>query len=137
MATKIGCRRTTPKKPLKKKRSTIIAKLDKVFSGIVITRAGHQCEYCGEPKKVLACHHGVVHRRYRNTRFELDNCACVCVACHWMLGDFPKINTEFFKKRIGSDRMEQLQILARSGKKLDLEAIEKDLREKMGLLEEK
>ena len=93
---------------------TLQHKADRLFSAMVRKRADNKCEYCGLQKNTLHCHHGVVHRRYLNTRYLLDNCVCVCVGCHNYLGDFPQINTEFFIKRIGTGKMEQIQNLARA-----------------------
>ena len=101
------------KKPHKIGQRGLQRKADSLFSQLVRSRAGNKCEYCGRTG-VLHCHHGVVHRRYLNTRYVLDNCVCLCVSCHTFLGDFPKINTEFFKKRIGSKKMEELEIVART-----------------------
>jgi len=122
-------KRTPLKKKSDKPRSKQIAKLDVLFSQYIRGKANNKCEYCGKGKPMqLQCHHGVVHRKYMNTRYEEDNCACVCVSCHWYLGNFPRINSEFFKKRIGSDRMEQLEVLARTRTKIDLDAVEERLR---------
>jgi hypothetical protein len=135
MATKMGSRRKTPKKPIKKKsRSSLKLKLDLLFSKYIRDRADNKCEYCGKTGRV-ECHHGVVHRRYMNTRYEPDNCIVLCGGCHRFFSDFPKINIEFFRKKIGSDRMEQLEILARSQVKPDLEQIEADLKVKIKKME--
>lgn len=131
--TKMGQKRTSPKRPLKKKSLTTIKhRIDTLFSKYIRDRANNVCEYCGLPNKAVECHHGVVHRRYMNTRYEAGNCICVCKACHRFLSDFPNINSDFFRKRIGSDRVEQLEILARSGKnnRPDMEMLEKKLRGK-------
>ena len=138
----MGQKSDKKKKPLAKKRKTSRAKLirdaDKVFADYMKLKAG-KCEWCGKPEcQPLNNHHGVVHRRYMNTRYEPDNCAVVGVSCHWFLGNFPRINTEFFEKRIGKDRMEQLEIAARSGRKVtnqELEDIILDYRDRIRNLE--
>lgn len=130
---KIGQR--NPDKKHKKKERTHNAilkdKLDAMFSRQMRDRADNKCEFCGKSTGQMHCHHGVVHRRYMNTRYEPDNCACVCVGCHTYLADFPKINVEFFKKRIGSDRYEQLENFARSGNKVSLDEVKKELEGKI------
>ncbi len=96
--------------------------LDKLFADFVKLKAGGLCEFCGNPPKSkwgYQNHHGVVHRRYLNTRWEEDNCAAVCLGCHNHLGDFPNTNVEFFKKRIGTKRYEELEIIARTQRKMD------------------
>jgi len=132
--SKLGAKRKTPKKPMNRKQIKLLP-LDLLFSKLVRMKADNTCEYCGKQGMQLHCHHGVVGRRYRNTRFEEDNCACICVGCHWFLGDFPKINADFFLKRIGSERIEQLQNLARSNNKPDLDLIKQLLKEKIKILE--
>ncbi len=123
----MGQKRKTPKKPIKKKsRSSLKLKLDLLFSKYIRDRDDNKCQYCGKAGRV-ECHHGVVHRRYMNTRYEPDNCVTLCGGCHRFFSDFPAINTEFFRKRIGTDRMEQLGILARNGQKPDLDIILKKL----------
>jgi len=49
--------------------------------------------------------------------------------------EFPGDHTDFFIKRLGPDRVEQLGILARSGNKVDLDAIKKELQGKLRILE--
>ena len=99
-------------------------KLDIVFSKYVRTMANFKCQYYGETKDRTELHHGIAHRRYLNTWFEPDNCVVLCSACHWLFSDFPRINNDFFVKRIGSERVEQIEIMARSGKKVSLETLE-------------
>jgi len=60
------------------------------------------------------------------------NAICVCVSCHNKLEDFPLLSKDVFVKRVGSDRAEQLEILARKGYKgLDKEQIYSELQEKL------
>ena len=129
--TKMGM--VAEKKKPKKSRRTDYQKLkdtlDNLFSYLIRKQAEFTCEYCGKSTGQMHCHHGVVGRRYINTRYEMDNCACVCVGCHNFLGDFKGQNTAFFTKRIGSDRYEQLEIMARSGRKVDLEEIKVRIKE--------
>lgn len=117
-----------------------VDKLDSLFSKYIRLKAGGKCEYCGETPNPRGyhCHHGVVGRRYLNTRYEEDNCAALCMACHNLFGDFPSINNDFFLKRIGSKRMEELEIIARTYRKMTPERrkeIETKLKEKIKLLE--
>ncbi len=118
--TKIGMLRGVIPIPRKKKATPWYKPLDTMFSLHVRHIAGNVCEYCGKSGR-MECHHGVVHRRYMNTRFEIDNCACLCGGCHRYLGDFSNINTEFFKKKIGTKRYEELEIIARSQEKMTKE----------------
>ena len=116
--------------------------LDVLFSRLIKLLAGGLCEYCGRPpksKQGYHCHHGVVKRRYLNTRYLTDNCAAVCKSCHDYLDDFPDENVAFFIKRIGTERYEQLKIIARTYRKMDKsrrEEIRKDLENKIACLKD-
>ena len=119
---KIGQKKSTEKKP-RKRHINKWNKCDRIFSEIVRDQARWCCEYCGTDKKQLHCHHAIAHRRYIQTRFELDNCICLCVGCHNLFHDFPQMNMDFMKKKIGSTRIEELQHKARSGGKLSAEEV--------------
>ena len=117
-----------------------IDKLDKLFSDYIKLKAGGVCEYCGQSPNPMGyhCHHGVAGRRYLNTRWEEDNCAALCLACHNLMSDFASINQGFFIKRIGSKRYEELEIIARTYHKMTeerREEIKVKLQEKILLLE--
>ncbi len=114
-----------------------IDKLDVLFSKFIRLRAGGKCEYCGKPTKRLQCSH--FHgRRKRSTRYDPANACGLCFSCHQYLGEHPNIHTEFFKKRLGTERFEELNI--RAGiipAKLDKEKVEAGLLDKIQLLEGK
>ena len=113
-----------------------IDKLDVLFSQFVRLRAEGKCEYCGRPTDRLECSH--FHgRRKRSTRYDPDNAAGVDFTCHQYLGNNPYAHTEFFKKRLGSERFERLNIRAEMvSPKLDKEAIMASLKDKIRLLTE-
>ena len=134
--TKIGAKRKSPKKPMKRKLIKLLP-LDIMFSKLIRAGADYTCEYCGKKsvnKQGLHCSH-FIGRRYRNTRWLKDNCSCVCFGCHNFFHDFPAEHRDFFIKRLGVDRVEQLSIIARSGGKVDMELIKMELTEKLGRLE--
>lgn len=97
--------------------------LDTLFSQYIKLKAKGKCEYCGQVPKPRAyhCHHGIAHRRYLNTRWEEDNCVALCMGCHNLMADIPSINVEFFKKRIGSKRYEEITVIARTYHKMTKE----------------
>ncbi len=113
-----------------------IDKLDAIFSRCIKLLAGGICEFCGKlPKSVYGYHtHHFIGRRYLNTRYELDNGIAVCLGCHNFLEDFPKASWELLEKRVGSERAEQLEIIARTYRKMTKERkviIKKDLEAKI------
>jgi len=112
-----------------------IDKLDILFSRFVRLRAGGVCEYCGKPNKRLECSH-FHSRRKQSTRYDPDNACGLDFSCHQYLGEHPNIHTEFFKKRLGTERFEELNIRAEMMfPKLDKVAIKKDLEEKIKLFD--
>ncbi len=131
--TKLGQKRTAPRRNMKRKLR--VDKLDTLFSKLVRSLAGWKCELCGATGVQLHCHH-FVGRRYLQTRYLIENAISVCVSCHNQLEDFPLLSKDVFVKRVGSDRAEQLEILARKGAKgVDKEKILEELREKLRGLE--
>ena len=130
--TKIGQKRRTPKKPIRKRANIKLTPLDVLFSKLIRVKSDYTCEYCGNKphKQGLHCSH-FIGRRYRNTRWLEDNACCLCFACHNYMHDFPSVHKDFFVKRLGSDRVEQLEIIALSGNKPDLEEIGANLKNKL------
>ena len=112
-----------------------VDKLDVLFSRLVRLRAGGKCEYCGKLKLLphLQCSH--FHgRRKRSTRYDPDNAVGVCFSCHQYLGSNPYQHTEFFKKHLGSEKFDALNIRAEIPMKVDKEKMEASLLEKIKLL---
>lgn len=108
--------------------------LDILFSKYVRLKAGGVCEYCGRTTTLQCSHyHG---RRKRILRWDEENVSAVCFSCHMYLGENPYQHTEFFKKRLGTDRFEKLNIRAETTHpKPDLVAIMAQLKEKIKLQE--
>lgn len=114
-------------------------KLDTLFSRFIRLRAGGKCEYCGKPTefKRLQCSH-FHSRRKRSVRYDPDNACGLDFTCHQFLGGNPYQHTEFFKKRLGSKRFEELNIRAEiTPAKLDKEKVAADLKERIKLMEGK
>mgnify|MGYP003145549949 CR=1 FL=1 len=111
--------------------------MDTLFSRYIRLRDGGRCVYCGKIGDVRGMHtHHFRGRRYKRTRYEEDNAACLCYACHNLMSDFSEINTSLHIKLVGSDRVEALGIRARSSNvTIDREEIKKKLQEKIKALE--
>lgn len=101
-----------------------LSKLDKLFSRWVRLQAGGACEYCGHEAKLQMSH--FIGRRCRAVRYDPDNVAAVCFSCHQYLGENPYKHVAFFRKRLGSERLEALVIRAETamprGQRLKQEA---------------
>ncbi len=114
--------------------------IDVLTSICVRLLADDKCEYCGKYVgfKRLQCSH-FFGRRRKSIRYDLDNCSALCMSCHMFLGENPYLHTEWFKKRLGSGKFEELSIRAIKIVRLtkeDKEKIKEDLKEKIKLLEE-
>ncbi len=114
--------------------------LDKLFSQFIRLRAAGHCEYCGKELLIgkLQTSH-FIGRRAPATRYDPDNVAGVCFSCHQYLSENPYWHVEYFRKRLGSDRLERLVMQANikpfKGKRR-LEQLKAELKEKIKLLEE-
>lgn len=124
----MGQKRTTKRKGLKRKPpkdSYLLNLLSKVVRGL----ADYKCEFgvvahkytdgfhpiCLQTSKYRTeCHHGAEKTRFVRTRYEVDNCVSLCKECHAFLQTHDKINTRFFTDRIGSKRMDELEVMAHS-----------------------
>ena len=113
-------------------------RLDALFSRYIRARAEYKCEFCGKQhlpnSQGLHCSH-FIGRRYRTTRWEPDNASSLCFTCHNMMHDFASIHRDFFVKRLGSERVENLEMIARIRSKPDKDEIEAKLEERLKALE--
>jgi len=111
--------------------------LDILFSYLIKLRANGICEYCGKVGSQTSHFHS---RRKRSVRWDMDNACWLCFSCHMFLDGNPYVHTEFFKKRLGSERFEELNIRAEQlthYSKVDKEAIKTDVKNKIKLMEGK
>lgn len=111
-----------------------IDKLDKLFSQYIRMRAilrDGGCEYCGKQVKnftELQCSH-FIGRRKRSTRYDPSNAVGVCFSCHIYLGEHPYEHTDFFRKLLGTEKLEKLVIKGNTPVKADKDAVEAHLKE--------
>ena len=114
--------------------------VDKDFSKFIRLRADGVCEYCGKyvgfAKLQCAHFHG---RRKWITRCDPDNASALCYSCHNYLDEHPPKHDAFYRKRLGTERYDELNIRSEIVKRRtaeDVVVITKDLKEKIKLLEE-
>lgn len=113
-----------------------ITRLDKLFSDYIRQRAilrVHGCERCLTWKasyKQLQCSH-FWGRGEKSVRYDEDNAAGLCGACHMYLGSHPNEHRDFFLERLGEDGFNLLMLRANGVNKADLTAIEIYLRQKI------
>lgn len=82
-------------------KKTHIKKLDSLWATAVKLRDKHTCRYCFDDNACLnACH--IKGRRYRATRWRLDNGMCLCFNCH-MEYDEHGPNEESIRKHVVGD----------------------------------
>ncbi len=128
------------KTPLKKKLYKWKVKQDPVmvlWSKCVRMRDDNKCQLCGTNKGMMHAHH-FIGRRKAQTKYLIENGVCLCFTCHNEVGDYSNVNEGLFIKTVGSGRKEELEVLSRiTGRKLDKEAIQASLKERIRLLEGK
>jgi len=105
---------------------------DKLFSRLVRLMAEGMCEYCGKVGSQTSHFHS---RRKRSVRWDLNNAIWACFSCHRYLDENPYKHTEFFKKRLGSQRFEELNIRAEILVKIDKDKIKAELENKIKEIE--
>jgi len=86
--------------------------IDKLVSQVAKLRADNKCEYCGEEYKKRETSH-FHSRRKVSVRYDLDNVAWLCFHCHQEMHSHPNVHTEWFRKRLGSEKFEQLDVRSR------------------------
>jgi len=138
--TKMGMKRTEPRKPLKRKRNPVLKLLDDLWSELVKWRADYQCEYCGKNTS-LHSHH-IFSRSNHHLRWDLENGACLCALHHTMglhsAHKAPLEFAEFFKEKRGLKWYRTLIEKSRDTDKVDKDKVKQylvDYKEKIALLE--
>lgn len=88
-------------KPLK-------AKADKLFSQIIRERGA--CERCGKgpDQAQLQCAH-IISRRYNATRWDEENCLCLCGGCHFWAHQQPIAFGLWVIEKIGQAKATELR----------------------------
>lgn len=94
--------------------------LDKLFSKYIRLR-DKTCQRCGSSHGLQCCHFH--SRRYKILRWNPDNAVCLCFGCHAYLDSHPYEKIEFFKKRLGEEKLDYLQAQLRVRDKPDINLI--------------
>ena len=112
-------------------------KTDALFSRFIKLLSGGICarchKYLGVKSRGLHCMHWF-SRGKKNIRFDRFNAAGGCYGCHRYLDQHPLEKTEFFLNLYGQAQFERLRWLADHPNKIDIQAIEADLKEKIKIL---
>lgn len=129
-----------------------ITALDRLFSELIRKRALVRvggCERCLSPKsdilkedgsifpawKRLQCSH-FWGRGRKAVRYDEDNGAGLCGACHLYFAAHPSEHRDWFLQRLGQDRFDMLEKRAQIPQKIDENAITLYLQTKIKELEE-
>ena len=88
-------------------RKSLVRKLDKLVSQIVIKRDGGKCVVCGSSKQLGAGH--LFSRSHYSTRWDLTNVFCQCWACNFRhkIGD-PLVYYNWFWLKFNRNKFETL-----------------------------
>jgi hypothetical protein len=69
------------KRTKKPKRSTLVKKLDRLFSAVIHKRDENKCQMCGREVGKMDCSH-IYSRRCSALRWDMTNGLLKCVRCH-------------------------------------------------------
>lgn len=98
------------------------SKADRLFSRYIRANGKWTCARChwdlADDKRQLHCSH-YHSRSKKSTRFDIDNAAPLCIACHMYMGKNPKDHEEFFRKRLGEERFNLLYVRAMTPQRVD------------------
>lgn len=104
-----------------------IKKLDLIWSKKVKEKAGFKCEFCLEEGVWLNSAH-IIGRRYRGTRWLIDNGMCLCYGCHRKYDEHAPEEEKIRRIVIGQERLDRLlKIKQEVAKNQDYETIRKTL----------
>lgn len=96
---------------------------DKLFSEYIRTRDAWTCQRCfmQHPMKSqgLHCAH-YWSRSMKSVRFDPENADALCYGCHAYFHKDPKAHDVFKLKQLGQQRMDALQVRARTPQKQDV-----------------
>lgn len=119
----------------KPKKSTIKRKCDSVFSKIV--RIKGICERCGKTQMSARLENAHINsRRFTNTRWDKDNCVCLCSACHRWGHNYPVLFSKFVERIKGKETISYINKRSQEVKKMTtfdyqclLQKLEEELKE--------
>ena len=105
-----------------------IHKLDKLWSAKIRSRG--KCEYCGATAGLHGAH--IIGRRYRGTRWDLENGLALCYTCHNGYDEHGPIEDIITNFIIGKERKQRLIEKAKHAvtKNQDFETIKESLGDK-------
>ena len=104
-----------------------IKKLDLLWAKKIKERANYTCEYCLEKNAWVNAAH-IIGRRYRGTRWMLDNGICLCYGCHRAYDEHAPRAEKIRRLVIGEYRLNKLlSINQEVAKYQDFETIRKEL----------
>lgn len=106
------------------KLKVLVKKCETVAGWICKHRVGYKCEKCGSPVEIQWAH--IISRTYKRIKFDLDNCICLCKACHRYFTDRPVEWEIWITGKIGYKKYRELQLRAidyKNKKRIDYEAI--------------
>jgi len=104
-----------------------ISRLDKKFSQYVRGKAGWKCERCGKqyrpPTSGLHCAH-IFTRAKKSTRFDIDNLKSWCYGCHSYMDGNPLDKYDWYIKKHGQKKFDQLRLKSNIPQKPDYTMLE-------------
>lgn len=125
-------RRLTKRQP-KAERSpgkVLLDRADLLWRTIIKWRAGArpqtvwmgQCQRCGCYRALQAAHN-IGRGKSRATRCDLDNGAALCAGCHQTIDQVADEKRAFFRRFLGDERYERLELVRQSRARVDIQLV--------------
>lgn len=117
-------------KPRKRRKRPYYKTVDDLFSKVVRRRGN--CVRCLSTHRLQCAH--IVSRRYRATRWDLDNAVCLCAKCHTYFTHRPLEWDQWIGPRLRPGALIDLKRKAIAGRKWsqdELEELAASFREKL------
>lgn len=106
-------------------------RLDKLCRELTFLRDGHRCARCSKTSNLQWCH--VFSRRHLRVRWDSLNSFTGCAGCHLWWHSNPVEAVEWYRQFIGVHAFETLRLRARSTAKVDFDAMERALKNSLGV----
>lgn len=123
-----------PKPTPAPKRAVMRTKCDILAGRICKLKAKNRCLNCKSTYIPNWAH--IVSRGYLSTRWDEDNCFCLCQKCHMYFTNHPVEWENFVIKQIGIEKYDELKQRAISYKKVNFFEVHANLKIRLAQLEQ-
>lgn len=94
-----------------------IDKVDIIFAKCIRERDDNTCQWCGKQDGTMNASH-IFGRRHAATRWQPDNCKCLCFSCHRKWHEDPVMAFQWLETYLGQGMIDILREKAYSVRKI-------------------